>query len=111
MDVDQKEIKKALIKAIKEGIPLEIEYYDKNWIAKECAKEINKKLKPEGYSAHFRQPACVDIYYIQKKDKISTVNIGPNGIVFDKNMKVEYAVALSPAIRIMMETIINLTEN
>ena len=111
MGLDQKEIKTALAKVIKKGIAFDVEYYNRNWLTQQCVKKINENLLFEGYSAELVGQTSIDIYYIQSKDKITTIEIGAKGIEFDKSLKASWAAAISPVVRIMMETLSELTEN
>jgi|7_EtaG_2_1085326.scaffolds.fasta_scaffold22475_4 hypothetical protein len=111
MSIDDQQIKEALKKVLKKGIPLEIEGYNRNFLAKECVKKINKKLVCEGYSVSLRDMIFVDVYYIRKSTKITTIEISTKGLEFEKELKPDWIGAISPVVRMMMETIIELTES
>ena len=108
---DQQELREALRKVLKKGIAFDIEYYDRKFLAKECVKEINKNLICEGYSASLKDSIYIEVYNIGKKDKLTTIELGPKGIDFEKDLKADWAAAISPVVRVMMETIKKLTEN
>ena len=111
MAIEEKNIKEALKKVLTKGIVLDIEYYDRKFLAEKCVKEINKNLICEGYSVSLRDSVFVDVYYIRKSTKITSLEITPKGIEFEKGTSADWVAAISPVIRLMMETIIGLTEN
>ena len=111
MSIEESALKDALKKVLKKGIVFDIEYYDRNFLAKECVKRINKKLICEGYSAFLKDSVFIEVYNIRKKDKITTIELAPKGIEFEKGMSADWIAAISPVVRLMMETLTDLTEN
>ena len=110
-NIDQQDLREALRKVLKKGIAFDIECYDRKFLAKECVKEINKNLLCEGYSASLKDSIYIEIYNIGKKDVLTTIEIGSKGIEFEKGLSADWAAAISPVVRIMMETIKELIEN
>ena len=109
--LDQKNIASALSKVLKSGIPFDLEYYDRVFIAKECAERINKELIPQGYSVIINDFVNLDVYYIKINKKLVTIHITEKGVSFPRDTKKELLAGVSPVITVLLQELAILTEN
>ena len=112
MDTDeQNQLRTAIESVVKSGIPLDLEYYDHNFVITQTAKKVNEKLFPRGFHVEVVEPKYLDVYYIKSIAPLARLELGSKALNFPKDIKPAMAVAISPVITSILDAVADLTEN
>tara|TARA_R100000664_G_C2678322_1_gene87430 strand:- start:92 stop:430 length:339 start_codon:yes stop_codon:yes gene_type:complete len=101
----------ALKRVLREGVVFDLQYYDRAFLAKECASAVNKELVPMGYSVVVSDNVNFDIYYIKINQKILTIHMAETGLKLPKGTKKELLAGVSPVMTCLIQKLTELTEN